>query len=179
LPGSARRLPTAWTLFCRQIDLLRTIPGVDSKTAEIILSEIEPDMDHFPSACHLDSWAGLCPGNNESAGKRKSGKTRKGNQWLRRALMEAAWAASHTKDTYLSSQYRRLVSRRGKNKAIVAVAHSTLVIAFHVIKNDVFYREIGADFLDKLNASMIQRHHVKRLEYLGFKVIIEPLSKAA
>jgi len=165
--------------FCRQIDLLRTIPGVDRKTAEVILSEIGPDMDHFPSARHLASWAGLCPGNNESAGKRKSGKTRKGNQWLRRALVEGAWAASHTKDTYLGSQYRRLVSRRGKKKAIVAVAHSTLVIAFHVLKNDVPYREIGADFLDKLNATMIQRHHIRRLESLGFKVTIEPQAKAA
>ena len=165
--------------FCRQIDLLRTIPGVDRKTAEVILSEIGPDMDHFPSDRHLASWAGLCPGNNESAGKRKSGKTRKGNQWLRRALVEAAWAASHTKDTYLGSQYRRLVVRRGKKKAAVAVAHSTLVIAFHILKDDIPYREIGADFLDKLNASMIQRHHVKRLESLGFKVTIEPLARVA
>jgi len=165
--------------YCRQIELLRTIPGVDRKTAEVTLSEIGPDMGHFPTARHLASWAGLCPGNNESAGKRMSGKTRKGNQWLRRAMMEAAWAASHTKDTYLNSQYRRLVTRRGKKKAIVAVAHSIMVIAYHILKNDIPYRELGADFLDKLNASMIQRHHVKRLESLGFKVTIEPLTKAA
>ena len=165
--------------YCRQIELLRTIPGVERKTTEVILSEIGPDMDHFPSARHLASWAGMCPGNHESAGKRKSGKTRKGNQWLRRALIEAGWAASHTKDTYLSSQYRRLVTRRGTKKAIVAVSHSLLVIAYHILKNNVPYQELGADYLDKLNLSMIQRHHVKRLESLGFKVTIEPITKAA
>lgn len=165
--------------FYQQIDLLCTIPGVDRKTAEVILSEIGPDMGHFPSARHLASWAGLCPGNNENAGKRKSGKTRKGNQWLRRALLEAAWAASHTKDAYLGAQYHRLVIHRGKKKAIVAVAHSILVIAFHILKDHVPYRELGADFLDRLNASMIQRYHIKRLEGLGYKVTIEPMTKAA
>ena len=165
--------------YCRQIDLLRSIPGVERNTAEVILSEVGPDMNHFPSAQHLASWAGLCPGNNESAGKRKSGKTRKGNQWLRRALIQAAWAASRTKDTYLSSQYRRLVTRRGKKKAIVAVAHSLLVIVYHILKNGVPYQELGADYLDKLNLSQVQRHHIKRLESLGFKVTIEPITKAA
>jgi transposase len=165
--------------YCRQIELLRTIPGMDRKTAEVILSEIGPDMGHFPTARPLASWAGLCPGNHESAGKRKNGETRKGNRWLRRALIEAGWAASHTKDTYLSAQYRRLVTRRGAKKAIVAIAHSLLVIAYHALKNDVSYQELGANYLDKLDFSMIQRHHVKRLENLGFKVTIEPVTKAA
>lgn len=165
--------------FCRLIELLCSIPGISRKTAEVILSEIGTDMDHFPSARHLASWAGICPGNNESAGKRKSGKTRKGNQWLRRTLLEAAWAAARSQDTYLSAQFQRLVSRRGKKKAAVAVAHSILVIIYHILKKDVPYRDLGAGYLDKLNVVQIQRHHVKRLEKLGFKVTIEPLKEVA
>lgn len=165
--------------FYRLIELLCTIPGVSQKTAEVILSEIGTDMSYFPSDRHLASWAGICPGNNESAGKRKSGKTRKGNQWLRRALMEASWAASRTKGTYLSAQFQRLVVRRGKKKAAVAVAHSIIVIAYHIIKNGIPYYELGADYLDKLNAIHIQRHHIKQLEKLGLKVTVEPVEVAA
>ena len=165
--------------FCRQIDLLCAIPGVERKTAEVILSEIGTDMSRFPSARHLASWAGMCPGNNESAGKRKTGKTRRGNQWLRRALVEASWSVSRTKDTYLAAQYRRLVPRRGKKKAIVAVAHSILVIVYHMLSRDIPFQELGSTYLDKRNIAMLQRHHLKRLESLGFRVTLEPLTEAA
>ena len=165
--------------FSQTIELLCTIPGVSRKTAEVIISEVGVDMERFPTSAHLASWAGLCPGNNESAGKHRSGKIRKGNQWLRRNLMEASWAACRTKDTYLSALYHRLVARRGKKKAAVAVAHSVLVIIYHMIRNNSPYQELGADYLAKLNAAHVKRHHVKRLESLGFKVSLEPIEEAA
>jgi len=165
--------------FAQTIRLLCTIPGVEVRTAQVILSEIGMDMTRFPSANHLASWAGLCPGNNESAGKRKTGKTRKGDQWLRRALVEVAWAASRTKETYLSSQYHRLVARRGKKKAIVAVAHSILVSIYYILVNKTPYRDLGPNFLLKLNESNVKRYHVRRLEELGYEVSITPLEKAA
>ena len=133
-------------------------------------------MSCFPTDGHAASWAGLCPGNNESAGKRKSGKTRKGDRWLRRYLIQAAWAATRKKGSYLSALYHRLVVRRGKKKAIVAVAHRLLVIIYHMLKDQTSYRELGSDHFNRLNTAYIQRHHVKRLESLGFKVILEPLS---
>lgn len=165
--------------FQRQVELLCTIPGISRKTAEVLISEIGTDMKRFPTAANLASWAGMCPGNHESAGKRYSGRTRKGNSWLRRALLEAAWAAARSKNCYLFSQYSRLVARRGKKKAAIAVAHSLLVIAYHVLKNQTPYRDLGVDFLDKLNLQRLQRYHVRRLENLGLKVTIEPLQEAA
>jgi len=165
--------------FEQTVKLLCTIPWVEQRTAQVIISEIGTDMSRFPSANHLASWAGLCPGNNESAGKRKSGKTRKGDQWLRRALVEVAWAASRTKETYLSSQYHRLVARRGKKKAIVAVAHSVLVAIYYILVNTVPYRDLGADYLVKLNETNIKRYHVRRLQELGYQVSITPLEQAA
>ena len=165
--------------FVQTIKLLRSIPGVELKTAEVIISEIGTDMSRFPSASHLASWAGLCPANIETGGKRKSGKTRKGDQWLRRTLVEVAWAASRTKETYLFSQYHRIAARRGKNKAIVAVAHSILVAIYHILVNAVPYQDLGANYLDKLNETNIKRYHVRRLEDLGYKVSITPLEQAA
>jgi len=165
--------------FQRQVELLCTIPGISRRTAEVLISEIGTDMTRFPTAANLASWAGMCPGNHESAGKRYSGRTRKGNSWLRRALLEAAWAAARSKNCYLFSQYSRLVARRGKKKAAIAVAHSLLVIAYHVLKNQTPYRDLGVDFLDNLNLKRLQRYHVRRLENLGFKVTIEPLQEAA
>ena len=165
--------------FSKMAELLDLIPGINQRAAEGILSEIGVDMSCFPTDGHAASWAGLCPGNNESAGKRKSGKTRKGNQWLRRYLIEAAWAATRKKGSYLSALYHRLVVRRGKKKAIVAVAHRLLVIIYHMLKDQTSYRELGSDHFNKLNAAYVQRHHVKRLESLGFKVILEPLPEAA
>jgi transposase len=128
---------------------------------------------------HLASWTSLCPSNNESAGKRKKGGTRKGNLWFRRYAIEMALAASRTKDTYLSALYHRLVRRKGHKKAIVAVAHAILVIIYHVLKHRVPYRELGADSFDRLNATHIKRHYLKRLESLGFKVTLKPLEAAA
>ncbi len=165
--------------FSKIVELMDLVPGINQRVAEGVLSEMGADMSCFPSHRHAASWAGLCPGNNESAGKRKSGKVRKGNQWLRRHLIEASWAAVKKRGTYLSALYYRLVPRRGKKKAIVAVAHTILVMIYHILKDQVPYHELGSDYFNKLNAAYVQRHHVKRLESLGFKVILEPLSKAA
>jgi transposase len=165
--------------FSKIVELMDLIPGINERVAEGVLSEMGVDMSCFPTDGHAASWAGLCPGNHESAGKRKSGKTRKGDQWLRRYLTEAAWAAIRKKGSYLSALYHRLVVRRGKKKAIVAVAHRLLVIIYHMIKDQTSYRELGSDYFNKLNAAYVQRHHVKRLESLGFKVILEPVLQAA
>jgi transposase len=155
------------------IALLDTIPGVARQTAEIIVSEIGIDMSRFPSAAHLAAWAGVAPGNNESAGKRRSGKTRKGNQALGVALNQAAHGAAHTKGTYLSAQYHRLAGRRGKKKAIMAVAHSILVIAYHLIKRQEPYRELGGDYFDQRRPEATAKRLVKRLQQLGYEVVIQ------
>lgn len=165
--------------FKEKVELLCTIPGVELKTAQNIVAEIGVDMSRFPTHRHLASWAGLCPGNNESAGKRKSGRTTKGDNWFRRTMIEASWAASRTKGTYLGSQYHRLAPRRGKKKAIVAVAHSISVIVYHVIKYNMPFFDLGDDYFDRLNINNIKRHHVKRLESLGFRVQIEQVQDAA
>jgi len=132
------------------IALWITIPGIRRLLAITLVAEIGVNVDQFPSAAHLASWAGLCPGNNESGGKRKSGKTRKGNAWLRRALCEAAWGASHTKNTYLAAQFRRLAARRGVKRATMAVAHTILVIAYQMLKNRSPFQELGGDYFDRL-----------------------------
>lgn len=165
--------------FLQEIELLKTIPGVKQRMAEVILSEIGADMSRFPTHRHLASWAGLCPGNNESAGKRKSGKTRKGDRWLKRGLTESSWAVSRAKETYLSALYHRMVRRRGKKKATVAVAHAMIVIAYQILKHKLPYSELGADYFDRLNVSYIKHHFTKRLEALGYKVTLEPLQAAA
>ncbi len=165
--------------FDDSIQCLDTIPGVDRKAAEGTIAEIGLDMERFPTHRHLASWTGLCPGNHESAGKRKKGKTRKGDRWFRRYAIEMALAASRTKGSYLNALYHRLVRRKGHKKAIVAVAHAILVIIYHVLKHRVPYRELGADYFDKLNVTYLKRHHVRRLESLGFKVTLDPLEAAA
>jgi transposase len=163
--------------YCRPFEesavLLDTIPGVGREVAEIIVSEIGTDMSRFPSADNLASWAGVAPGNNESAGKRRSGKTTKGNKALSTALNQAAHAASHTKDTYLSAQYRRLAARRGKKKAIVALEHTILVIAYHLIKRQEPYHELGGDYFDKRRPEATAKRLVKRLELLGYSVSLQ------
>ncbi|MEK7297585.1 MAG: IS110 family transposase [Planctomycetota bacterium] len=165
--------------FQESVELLKGIPGVEQRTAENLIAEIGNNMDQFPSAEHLASWAGMCPGNNESAGKRKSGTTPKGNRWLRRTLNQSAWAASHTKNTYLSAQYRRLASRRGKKRAIVAVGHTILKIVYHMLKHKVSYHDLGNDYFDRLHSEGLKRYLVKRLEKLGHKVVLEPLKEVA
>jgi transposase len=165
--------------FEEAVVLLDTIPGVARQTAEIIVGEIGVDMSRFPSADHLAAWAGVAPGNNESAGKRYSGKTRKGNQHLMTALVQAANAASRTKDSYLHAQYQRLAGRRGRKRAIVAVAHSILVIAYHLISRKVPYQDLGGDYFDKRRPETTAKRLIKRLERLGLQVsVYEPLTLA-
>jgi transposase len=161
------------TPFEAAIGLLDTIPGVARPTAEMIVAEIGTDMSRFPSADHLAAWAGVAPGNHESAGKRTSGKTRHGNRFLRTVLVQAAHAAARTKSTYLSAQYRRLATRRGKKRAIMAVAHSMLVMAYYMIQRQEPYREAGGDFFDRLQPEDTARRLVKRLEHLGYHVTLQ------
>jgi transposase len=158
------------------IERLETIPGVGRRTAEAMLAEIGSDMSRFPTAEHLASWAGMCPGNNDSGGKRRSGQTNKGNPWLRAALVEAAQAAGRTKDTYLSAQYRRLTSRRGKKRAAVAVGHTILVIAYYLLQRSCGYEELGSDYFDKRDRQAVERRLVRRLEGLGYKVSLDPVA---
>jgi len=165
--------------FQEQVQRLMTMPGVGQLTAQNVLAEIGTDMRRFPTDQHLASWAAMCPGNHESAGKRKSGHTNHGNRWLRTALVQAAWAASHTKKTYLSSQYRRLAGRRGKKRAIVAVGHTMLVMMYHMLKEGMDYQELGHDYLDKLEPQRLTRYLVKRLQALGHEVALRPVDQAA
>jgi len=159
--------------FEKDLALLDTIPGVGRRTAEQIIAEIGTNMEQFPSAAHLCSWAGLCPGHNESAGKQRSARTRKGNQKLRSSLIEAARAASRAKDTYLSSQYHRIAARRGANRAAVAVAHSILIIVYHILKRKQPYIELGPTYYEEKKRNMIIRQSLKKLESLGLKVTVE------
>jgi transposase len=157
--------------FASAIDLLDTIPGVNRRTAEVILAECGADMSRFGSAQRLASWAGICPGNNESAGKHFSGKTRRGSKWLRTALVESAEAMSRTKGNYLSTQYARIKGRHGHNKAIIAVAHSILIIAYHILDRQEPYRELGGDyFIQRQAKEAYQRKLVKQLERMGYEV---------
>lgn len=158
--------------------MLRKIPGVDLITVQNVVAEIGVDMNQFPTSRNLASWAGMCPGNEESAGKRKRTRTTKGNRWLRRALSEAAWAATHTHDSYLAAQYHRLAGRRGKKRALVAVAHTLLVIIYHVIKHRIDYQDLGADYFLQLDPERLRRYLVKRLQRLGYDVELVP-KKAA
>ena len=173
------RIAAVMPPFAEAVDRLKTIPGVEQRTAEGLVAEIGTDMGRFPTSGHLASWAGMCPGHNESAGKRRSGRTTKGDRWLRQTLTQAAWAASHTKGTYLSTQYHRLAARRGKKRAVVALGHTLLVIVYHVLKEGATYRELGADYLDRLQPERLTRQLVRRVEKLGHKVTLEPKQEAA
>jgi transposase len=159
--------------FEEQVAELDAIAGVGEKSAQTIIAEIGTDMSVFPTAAHLSSWAGICPGNNESAGKRKSGKSRKGNNTLRATLVECAQAAGCTKNSYLSSQYHRIAARRGKKRAAVAVGHTILVIAYHILKEHVPYQDLGPDFFEQRKRDDIIHKSVRRLEGLGLKVTVE------
>ena len=161
------------------MERLVEIDGVAWRTAEDVLAVIGVDMSPWPTAAHLASWAGLCPGNHESAGKRKSGKTRKGNTLLRAALVRAAQAAARSKGTYLSAQFHRLAARRGKNRAAVAVAHTLLIILYHMLKHGTRYRDLGADHFDRINEQQTVQRAVKRLEALGYEVTLKKLDPAA
>ena len=160
--------------FEAQIQQLDTIPGVNERAAENILAVIGVDMGRFPNADHLVSWAGMCPGSNESAGKRRTARTRKGNPILRSTLTLAGQAAGHTKNTYLSATYRRIAARRGKKRAAIAVGRSILEIAYFVLRAGVAYEELGANYYDERKKAAVVRNAVKRLEQLGYRVAIEP-----
>lgn len=174
-----RRIEALIAPFVNQIQRLLGVPGLERRSIENILAEIGTDMGRFPSHGHLASWTGICPGNHESAGKRSSGRTTQGNRWLRSALTQAAWGASRTKNTYFQGQYRRLAARRGKKRALFAVGHSLLVVIYHMLRNDLDYTDLGADYLDRLEPAHVARYHVKRLERLGFQVVLAQNNEAA
>jgi transposase len=156
------------------VSLLDTIPGVARQTAELLLAEIGTDMSRFPSSAHLAKWAKLCPGNNESAGKRYSGSTGQGNNWLRSALVQAANAAARCKNTYLSAVYRRLAARRGRNRAIIAVAHRILTAIYHMLSKQQPFHDLGALYLDERRKNHVLKRMCHRLQQLGYQIHLEP-----
>jgi transposase len=159
--------------FAEELARLDTIHGVAQRTAEVLIAELGVDMRQFPSDQHLASWAGLCPGNNESAGKHKSGKTRRGNRWLRTALTEAALAAIRTSNSAFAARYRRIMRHRGHKKAVTAVAHTMLVTAYHLLARQTTYQELGADYFDRRHAERVRRRAVQALERQGYRVTLE------
>ena len=169
----SERIGAAVDPFAAEVELLCSIPGVGKRSAEVILAEIGPDMGRFPTAGHLASWAGVCPGQRESAGKRGSAKTRKGSKWLRTALIESARAAARSKGTYLSERYRQVCRRRGDRKAIVAVGHEILIAAWRVLSTGQPYEDPGPETLRNLSAEHVKNRAVAQLRALGYTVSIE------
>lgn len=165
--------------FEDDLERLDTIPGVGRRTAEVIAAEVGLDMSHFPDAAHLASWAGMCPGNESSAGKRKGGKTRKGSKFLRRALTEAARAGARKKDSRLQRQYRSLVVRRGAKKAAVAVGHTILVTAYYLLTRKDVYHEQHPTYLDERKRARARQHAIQVLERLGYEAHLVPKQPAA
>ena len=164
--------------FADQLERLDTIPGISRRGAQELIAAIGVDMGRFPTAGHLASWAKLCPGLNESAGKRQSGTTGKGNPYRRTTLTEAAWAASRTKHTYLAAQYHRLKARRGAKRAVIAVAHSILTIVYHILQNGTVYQDLGPTYFDQRSKDATTRRAVKRLEGLGYTVALQEVPPA-
>jgi transposase len=162
--------------FRAAVDLVRTIPGVSTLGAEVIVSEIGLDMSRFPTVGHLLSWAGLCPRNDESAGKRRSSRLRKGAQWLKTTLVQCSWAAKNKKGSYLQAQYLRLKSRRGPQKAICAVAASILTAVYHMLKDGTVYQDLGPDHFNRRSKITQTQRLVRRLEHMGFAVDIKPIA---
>jgi transposase len=166
------RIEAAMAPFADEAKLVQTIPGVAGRAAQAILAETGVDMSQFPTAAHFASWARLCPGNNESAGKRRPTTTGKGATWLRATLQEAAWAAARTKKSYYHALFHRLKMRRGPKKAIVAVQHAMLVARWHMLKRGVAHHDLGVDHFDRHHSERMRRHHVRRLERLGYNVVL-------
>ena len=162
--------------FARARDRLDTITGVGKRAAECIIAEIGVDMSVFPTAAHLASWAGRCPGNNRTGGKRRSGKPTQGNRWLGEMLIECAWAAARSRDTYLSAQFWRLARRIGKKKAASAVGHSILVIVWHLLAYDCDYQDLGGDFFVRRDSDRARQRAVAQLQALGYQVTLQPLA---
>ena len=173
------RTGTGQSSFRSLIELLSTVPGVSAVAAPAILSEIGPDMSRFPTAGHLVAWAGLCPGQNESAGKRKSSRLRKGAPWLKTMLVQCAWAAKRKKDSYYRAQFFRLQSRRGPQKAICAVAASILTAIYNILKDGVEHHDLGGAYFDRRPLEAKANHLVARLKKLGFTVQLQPIAEAA
>lgn len=160
--------------FEHAVTLWQTIPGINRVTACALVAEIGVNMDQFPSAQHLASWAGVCPGHNESAGKRMSGTIRAGNRWLRRALCQASWAASRKKNSYLSAQFKRIAARRGVKRALIALAHAILIIVYMMLKTSKSYHDLGGDYLEQINKEQLQNYLLRRLQRLGLTVSVQP-----
>jgi transposase len=165
--------------FAEAVRRLATTPGVDRRTAQAVVAEIGADMSRFPSEGHLASWAAMCPGNHESAGRRRSGRTARGNPWLKRALVQAAWAASRTKGTYLAAAYRRLAARRGRKRALVALGHTLLGVMYQLLRRGTDYEDLGGDYFERHDREGLTRRLVRRLEGLGHKVSLEPQGQVA
>jgi transposase len=171
-----REIELRLAAFEQTLQLLQTIPGIKAVASAAILAEIGADMTRFPTAAHLASWAGLCPTNKESAGKHTPGPMNRGNVWLRAIMGEVAWASVKTKTSYFYAQFHRIARRRGRNKAAIAVAHSMLTAVYHVLRTGQPYAELGVDYFDRLDATRIERHHVRRLEQLGYSVTLSPMT---
>ncbi len=173
-PSSGVSAPLSWQEAVRLVD---EVTGISEQVAQGLLAEIGINMDQFPSSKHLASWVGMCPGNHESAGKRLSGKTRKGNPYARRLLIQAAHAAGKSKNTYLGAQYRRLANRKGSKKAAVAVGHSILVIIYHLLRDHSSYHDLGGNYFDERDRQVVQKQLIRRLERMGYQVELQPLAQ--
>lgn len=160
----------------REVGILQTHPAIKQRAAECIIAELGVQMDVFPTEAHLSSWAGVSPGNNESAGKRKNAPTLKGNKWLKRVLTEVSWACARTKGNRLRARYDRLVKRRGKKKAICALSRTNAVIVYRMLKGHSEYQDLGPDFYYRLRPQAIKNYYVKRLQQLGYSVLLEPVA---
>ena len=164
--------------YAAAFDLLCTIPGIKRRVAEVVLAELGPDLGRFADARHLCSWAAICPGNHESAGKRRSGRMRHGNRWLRGILVQAAWAAIKVRGSSFGTRFRRIAKRRGDKRAAIAVAHRLLTVVYHVLTRNEPYRELGSDDVDRHTPEQQARYYARRLAELGFDVTLDPVTAA-
>jgi transposase len=167
------RIEKAIAPYHEEVELFETTTGVSRRTSENVVAECGVDMNQFPTFRHFTSWIGACPGNNESAGKHKSGRTKPGNRWAKNALIEASWAASRAKGSYFNAQYHRIAPRRGRKRAIGAVAHSLAVCYFHIIKRKVPFKDLGPDHFKRLNPAALRNYYIRKLQKLGYKVTLE------